>query len=98
HGAGQEASRGGGRMSSSVGEAGRQIVPSISTIREAQRFLAKYFVPTRLIAAPFLSAAAGRSVYLTLETELPPGSFKVRGAFWAQRMARGQVKEVVASS
>jgi len=87
-------------MSSSVGEAGLQIVPSISTIREAQRFLAKYFVPTRLIAAPFLSAAAGRSVYLKLETELPTGSFKVRGAFWAlaQRMARGQVKEVVASS
>src|SRR5205807_317764 len=89
-----------GGMSSSVGEAGLQIVPSISTIREAQRFLAKYFVPTRLIAAPFLSAAAGRSVYLKLETELPTGSFKVRGAFWAlaQRMARGQVKEVVASS
>ena len=102
HGAAREASGGigGGRMSSSVGEAGLQIVPSISTIREAQRFLAKYFVPTRLIAAPFLSAAAGRSVYLKLETELPTGSFKVRGAFWAlaQRMARGQVKEVVASS
>jgi threonine dehydratase len=91
---------GGAWMNSSASGADLQIVPSISTIREAQRFLAKYFAPTRLIAAPFLSQTAGRSVYLKLETELPTGSFKVRGAFWAlaQRMNRGQVQEVVASS
>jgi threonine dehydratase len=77
-----------------------QIVPSISTIREAQRFLAKYFAPTRLISAPFLSQMTGKNVYLKLETELPMGSFKVRGAFWAlaQRMTRGPVQEVVACS
>ena len=77
-----------------------QIVPSMATIREAQKFLGKYFAPTRLIAAPFLSAAAGRSVYLKLETELPTSSFKVRGAFWAlsQRMKRGPIQEVVACS
>ncbi len=77
-----------------------EIVPSIATIREAQRFLAKYFAQTRLIAAPFLSQKTGKNVYLKLETELPTGSFKVRGAFWtlAQRMSRGAVKEVVASS
>jgi len=87
-------------MNSSAGEAGLQIVPRISTIREAQKFLAKYFAPTRLIAAPFLSQTTGRNVYLKLETELPTGSFKVRGAFWAlaQRMNRVQVQEVVASS
>jgi threonine dehydratase len=87
-------------MSASAGEAGLQISPSIFTIREAQRFLAKYFAPTRLVAAPFLSAAAGRNVYLKLETELPTGSFKVRGAFWAlaQRMKREPIQEVVASS
>jgi len=50
-----------------------QIVPNISRIREAQGFLAKYFALTRLIAAPFLSAAAGKNVYLKLETELPTG-------------------------
>src|SRR4030088_2502474 len=87
-------------MNSSTGQASLQIIPNISTIREAQRFLAKYFAPTRLITAPFLSQTTGRNVYLKLETELPTGSFKVRGAFWAlaQRMNRGQVQEVVASS
>jgi threonine dehydratase len=87
-------------MNSSASEADLQIVPGISTIREARKFLAKYFAPTRLIAAPFLSQLAGRNVYLKLETELPTSSFKVRGAFWAlaQRMNRGQVQEVVASS
>ena len=87
-------------MNSSAGEAGLQIVPGISTIREAQEFLAKYFAPTRLIAAPFLSQRTGKNVYLKLETELPTGSFKVRGAVYAlaQRMNLGPIEEVVACS
>jgi threonine dehydratase len=87
-------------MSSTAGAANPQIVPGISTIREAQKFLAKYFAPTRLIPALFLSQTTGRNVYLKLETELPTSSFKVRGALYAlaQRMNRGQVLEVVASS
>ena len=77
-----------------------QIAPSISRIREAQGFLAKYFAPTRLIDAPLLSVATGKNVYLKLETELPTGSFKVRGALWAlaQRLNRGPIREVVACS
>jgi threonine dehydratase len=77
-----------------------QIQPSISTIREAQKLLAKHFAPTRLIAAPFLSQRTAKNVYLKLETELPAGSFKVRGAFYAlaERMKKGSVREVVASS
>src|SRR5215813_14057940 len=77
-----------------------QIQPSLATIREAQRFLAKYFAPTRLVAAPFLSGCAGRNVHLKVETDLPTGSFKVRGAFYAlaQRMKREGVNEIVASS
>jgi threonine dehydratase len=87
-------------MSSLAGAAGSQIVPGISTIRDAQGFLAKYFAPTRLIAAPFLSQRTGKNVYLKLETELPTGSFKVRGAVYAlaQRMNRGPIQEVVACS
>jgi threonine dehydratase len=79
---------------------GLQIHPKISTIREAQKFLAQYFPPTRLVAAPFLSRSTGTEVYLKLETELPTGSFKVRGAFYAlaERMKKGRVQEVVASS
>jgi len=79
---------------------GRQIHPEISAIREAQKFLAKYFAPTRLIRAPFLSQKAGKNVCLKLETDLPTGSFKVRGAFYelSQRMKKGVVRKVVASS
>jgi threonine dehydratase len=81
-------------------EASAQVQPSLVTIREAQKFLAKYFAPTRLIAAPFLSQRTGKNVYLKLETELPTGSFKVRGAFYAlaERMKKSRVKKVVASS
>jgi threonine dehydratase len=81
-------------------EASAQVQPSLLTIREAQKFLAKYFAPTRLIAAPFLSQRTGKNVYLKLETELPTGSFKVRGAFYAlaERMKKSRVKKVVASS
>jgi threonine dehydratase len=87
-------------MNSSTGGARPQIVPSISTIRAAQEFLAKYFAPTRLIVAPFLSHKAGKNVYLKLETELPNRSFKVRGAVWAlgQRLNRGPIREVAACS
>jgi threonine dehydratase len=87
-------------MNPSTRQAGLQMVPGISTIREAQKFLAKYFAPTRLVAAPFLSQRTGKSVYLKLETELPTGSFKVRGAVYAlaQRMNRGPIEEVVACS
>jgi len=83
-----------------MSEARLEIVPSLSRIREAQRFLAKYFARTRLSAAPFLSQATGKTVYLKLETELPTGSFKVRGAFWAlaQTMKRGPISEVIACS
>lgn len=80
--------------------AGAQVQPSLATIREAQKFLAKYFAPTRLTAAPFLSQGIGKNVYLKLETEMPTGSFKVRGAFYAlaERMRKSIVREVVASS
>ena len=85
---------------SNLGEPGLSIVPSISRIREAQEYLTKYLVPTRLIAAPFLSKSVGKKVYLKLEMEQPTSSFKVRGAIWglAQRIHRGPVQEVVASS
>jgi len=56
----------------------------------------RYFPPSRLVAAPSL----GGDVYLKLETELPTGSFKVRGALVAlsRRLARGPIDEVIASS
>jgi threonine dehydratase len=77
-----------------------RIQSSQSTIREAREFLRKYFGMTRLVKAPFLSAQTGKRVSLKLETELPTGSFKVRGALWAlaSRLKKGSVEEVIASS
>jgi threonine dehydratase len=87
-------------MMAKASEAKLVIRPSVSTIRAAQKFLGKYFAQTRLITAPFLSQNTGKKVFLKLETELPTGSFKVRGALYAlaARLKKGRVKEVIASS
>ena len=57
-------------------------LPELSSIREAQRLLANHFPPTPLVKAPTLSRA-GVDVYLKIETGLPTGSFKPRGAIYA---------------
>ena len=84
----------------SESESKLKIAPDMATVHESQKFLAKYFTPTRLISAPFLSKETGKKVLLKLETELPTGSFKVRGAFFAlaEKMKKRPVREVVASS
>jgi threonine dehydratase len=63
---------------------------------DARALLRRYFPPTPLVRASSL----GRDVYLKLETELPTGSFKVRGALVAlRRQVESQpVGEVIASS
>ncbi|MGB7284315.1 MAG: threonine/serine dehydratase [Candidatus Acidiferrum sp.] len=87
-------------MNSGKSAAKSLIEPSLVAIGNARDFLAKYLAPTRLIGAPFLSERTGKRVYLKMETELPTGSFKVRGALWAlaQRLKRGAAEEVIASS
>ena len=76
------------------------IEPSLDAIQRARAFLAEYFGATRLVTAPFLSERTGKHVHLKLETELPTGSFKVRGALYAlaMRLKKGAVEEVIASS
>ena len=76
------------------------IVPSGAAIRAARTFLGRHFPKTRLVPAPFLSKESGKQVYLKLESEMPTGSFKVRGALWAlaSRLKTSGVKEVIASS
>ena len=76
------------------------IAPSLAEIRKAQKFLSRHFAETRLVQAPFLSRQSGKSVWLKLETDLPTGSFKVRGALWAvaTRLKKSRVTEVIASS
>src|SRR5882724_3767107 len=55
-------------------------------IRDAQSLLARHFGPTRIARAASLSSP-GHDVYLKIETELPTGSFKVRGAIYALSVA-----------
>lgn len=74
-------------------------VPGLSTIRHARDLLAEYLPTTRTV--PAHSLARDRSpVYLKLETELPTGSFKPRGAIYAlaANLERGPISEVTASS
>jgi threonine dehydratase len=72
----------------------------LSAIRRAQEFLKQHLPQTRLVVAPSVSPPSGGKVYLKLETDLPTGSFKPRGALYALsvNLARRKVREVVASS
>ena len=74
-------------------------LPGLPVIREAQQVLAKYFPPTPLVKAPSLSSA-GAEVHLKIETGLPTGSFKPRGAIYAlaRNLKRRPISEVTASS
>ncbi len=74
--------------------------PSISSIHDARDFLQKHLPVTRLVAAPALSARTHCDVYLKLESELPTGSFKPRGALYAlaKNLERRKLREVTAAS
>ena len=54
-------------------------------ILDAQSLLARHFGPTRIARAASLSSPS-RNVFLKIETGLPTGSFKVRGAIYALSM------------
>src|SRR3954453_13658540 len=68
-------------------------------IADAQSLLARQFGPTRIARAASLSSP-GHDVYLKIETELPTGSFKARGAIYAlsANLVRGAIAEVVCAS
>jgi threonine dehydratase len=71
-----------------------------SAVCDARAVLLKHLPVTRLVPAPSLSRLSGSSVYLKLESELPTGSFKPRGAIYALSIAMSgqKVREVVACS
>jgi threonine dehydratase len=73
---------------------------SLSTAREAQILLRHHLPVSRLEQAQSLSVRAGSDVYLKLESDLPTGSFKPRGAIYALSINAGgrTVHEVTASS
>ncbi|MBI4462398.1 MAG: threonine/serine dehydratase [Acidobacteria bacterium] len=65
-------------------------------VERARTLLRRYLPVTRLVAAAALSGVSGADVYLKLESELPTGSFKVRGALHA--LIRQRERGVVTSS
>lgn len=80
----------------SIGDA----VPNAPKIAGARSVLAAHLPVTRLVRADTLSKRLDAPVWLKLESDLPTGSFKPRGALYAlaSRQRRGKVSEVVASS
>src|SRR5499427_1727788 len=74
--------------------------PKWPDIECARQFLHPHFRPTRLITATSLNNVPHAQVHLKLESEMPTGSFKVRGAVYAlhAEMTKRQMTEVVASS
>lgn len=74
--------------------------PTWPDIEGARQFPHPHFRPTRLIAARSLNNVPHAQVHLKLESEMPTGSFKVRGAQYAPHaeMTKRRVAEVVASS
>src|SRR5277367_591687 len=79
------------------------VFPDLRTVRDARTLLDEYLPVTRMVAARSLSgplSTPSMAVHLKLETELPTGSFKPRGALYALavNLARRRVEEVTASS
>src|SRR5260370_8989339 len=56
------------------------VIPSASQVAAARQLLSRYLQPTRLVNAESLESRSQARVYLKIETDLPTGSFKLRGA------------------
>ena len=73
---------------------------SRAEFERAESLIRQRFAPSRLVKSTALSDRLGADVHLKLECELPTGSFKVRGAYYALSRQRegADVSEVVAAS
>jgi threonine dehydratase len=73
------------------------MIASAKDVEQARALLGQYLRPTRLVSAESLTRRSGARVYLKIESDLPTGSFKLRGALnallrsAAQRMLPGVV-------
>ena len=76
------------------------MIPSAIEVENARVLLSRYFRPTRLISAESLAQRSAARVHLKIETDLPTGSFKPRGALNAlfTTAAQRSVSGVVAAS
>jgi len=69
-------------------------------VNDAREVLRPFLRPTRLMAAERIGRDSHSQIYLKLETELPTGSFKPRGALYAvmKNLEQRSLKGVVAAS
>ncbi len=69
-------------------------------VEHARKLLSAYLPRTRLVPAEFLSRRVGAPIWLKLESEMPTGSFKPRGAIYALScsLEQAKVSEVVTCS
>jgi threonine dehydratase len=76
------------------------VIPSASQVAAARQLLSRYLQPTRFVKAESLESRSQAQVYLKIETDLPTGSFKLRGALNAllTTAAERPVSGVVAAS
>ena len=76
------------------------MIPSAKEVEQTRELLSQDFRPTRLVSAESLAQRSGARVYLKIESDLPTGSFKPRGALNALLTTAAQrpVPGVVAAS
>ena len=76
------------------------MIPTIEQINDARELLRAFLRPTRLVRADRIARDKDTDIYLKLETELPTGSFKPRGALYAlmKNLEQRSIKGVVAAS
>ena len=74
--------------------------PTSEQINDARELLKAFLRPTRLVRANRIGRDRDTEIYLKLETELPTGSFKPRGALYAlmKNLEQRSIKGVVAAS
>src|SRR6476659_7469297 len=76
------------------------MIPRATDVQHVRELLSRYFRPTRLLSAESLAQRSGARVRLKIESDLPTGSFKPRGAMYALLTTAPQrpVSGVVAAS
>lgn len=74
--------------------------PTTDQVDDARELLRRFLQPTRLMRAERIGRESDTQIYLKLETDLPTGSFKPRGALYAlmKNLEQRSVKGVVAAS
>ncbi len=76
------------------------MIPTREQVNDAREVVRKFLKPTRLVRADQIGRDTNTDIYLKLETELPTGSFKPRGALYAlmKTLEQRSIKGVVAAS